>query len=340
MLTFDKMLMTAMNAHQNQYTEYLAEATGLPVVWGEHLPVRLPQYLGQQYAIHTITVAGRSYLGLLLKEPEQFRPATLEKQLGRLLALVPDFQGFCLIADELPRYVRQSLVKRQIPFVVPGSQLYWPELGAVVQNQRTKAKTVAVTTVSPATQVLLIAGLVGAVEDGVNVSLLARRLGYTAMTMSRAVSELEASALVTVLRRGRERTLVFGKDRHALWQTALPYLRNPIRETVRVKERELPERHRLLAGETALATMSMLVPPKEPVYALGRDDWKLLDEQMERIPIEDDGTCRVQIWRYDPGMFATQGRVDCFSLYLSLMDEHDDRVQLALDEMMEEVAWS
>lgn len=329
-----------MNTLRNQCTEYLAEATGLPVAWGEHVPVRLPQYLDQQYAIHSIAIAGRNYLGLLLKEPKQFRPAVFEKHLRRLLALAPGFQGFCLIADELPRYVRRSLVKRQIPFVVPGSQLYWPELGAMVQTHRAKAKMAAVTTVSPATQALVVACLVGVVEDGVNVSLLARRLGYTAMTMSRAVSELEASALVTVLRRGRKRTLVFENDHHALWQAALPYLRNPIRETIRVHERELPARYKLLAGETALATMSMLASPKEPVYASGRDEWKLLDERMERIPVEDDGTCRVQIWRYDPAMFATKGRVDCFSLYLSLMDEHDDRVQLALDEMMEEVAWS
>jgi hypothetical protein len=65
------------------------------------------------------------------------------------------------------------------------------------------------------------------------------RLGYTAMTMSQALNELEANALATVLRRGRERMLVFENDRRALWKAAFPYLRNPICETIRVKERGL-----------------------------------------------------------------------------------------------------
>src|SRR5660397_140392 len=110
--------------------------------------------------------------------------------------------------------------------------------------------------------------------------------------------------------------------------------------TVRIRESRLPLDSRTVAGDTALAALSMLVPPKEPVYALGSQAWKKIANNVEQIPVEDVETCRIQLWCYDPALFARGGRVDCFSLYLSLRDEEDERVEAALEEMMEKTAWS
>jgi hypothetical protein len=55
--------------------------------------------------------------------------------------------------------------------------------------------------------------------------------------------------------------------------------------------------------------------------------------------VEEPGTCLVQLWFYDPVLFASNGRVDSFSLYLNLRGEVDERVQGALEEMKEKVSW-
>jgi len=334
------MLFGAMEKVTKQFVEYVSEVSGRPVAWGPRVSARLPQYLAQQYALFEITIERRGFLGVLLKDSADFRPSVLEKHLRQIMASVTDREGYCLIAQELPGYVRRRLVERQVPFVVPGQQLYWPELGLAVQARKKKNAPVAVDTVSPATQTVLICALTGGMPTPVTPKILAERLGYTTMTMSRALDEIEANALGQVERSGRERLLDFPAGRRHLWQEALRYLRNPVRETVRIRESRLPPDSRTVAGDTALAALSMLVPPKEPVYALGSQAWKKIADNVEQIPVEDVETCRIQLWCYDPALFARGGRVDCFSLYLSLRDEEDERVEAALEEMMENTAWS
>ena len=79
----------------------------------------------------------------------------------------------------------------------------------------------------------------------------------------------------------------------------------------------------------------MLTAPQEPVFAASRKEWKQISKTADVIPVQDDGTCRVQIWRYEPRLFVSDGTVDPFSLYQSLKDERDERIEMSLDELME-----
>jgi hypothetical protein len=230
------------------------------------------------------------------------------------------------------------MVARKIPFVDIGRQLFWPELGAIYQQKKNKAEPPPVNALSPATQAVLLYLLNESICEPVTPKKLAERLGYTAMTMTRALDEIESTRLCTVKREGKER-LLFPKNKESLWKHAHPLLQNPVRNGKRIMEYDLPQNQRLTAGETALAQYTMLTYPREPVYALWSRHWKNLSRTAPTIPIEDEGTCQLQLWHYDPALFATAGRVDPFSLYLSLQKERDERVQAALEEMMEKLAW-
>lgn len=319
----------------HQFIGYLSKMTGLPVSWGEAVSRPLPQYLARQYALREVITGGRVFLGILLKDAGDFRPAAFEKHLTHVLPKDAPLDGFCLIAPALPGYTRRRLVERHIPFVVPGQQLHWPALGIAAQARKTGRTPAQKEAVTPAAQAVLIYALNGNIKKPVTPKELAKKLGYTAMSMTRALDEIEASGLGRIAREGRERCLDFPEPPKDLWQKALPRLRTPVRKTVRIKETQLPRTMRIQAGESALADLSMLAPPKEPVYALGRRDWKHLVERVEQIPVEDVETCRIQLWRYDPALFVQNDRIDPFSLYLSLQDETDERVETALAEMME-----
>jgi DNA-binding transcriptional ArsR family regulator len=299
----------------------------------------LPQYLKQRYSLYEVAIDRRWFLGILLEDNTDFRPATFEKHLRQIIQHTDNFEGYCLIAEDLPGYVRKRLVERKIPFVVPGLQMFWPELGVAIQSRKAKIDLSPVEVISPATQVVLVLALTGGISEPVTAKVLAERLHYTTMTMSRALDELEGNEIATVERKGRER-LLYPDQVKPLWEKALPFMRNPVRETVRIEEKRLPQNMRIAAGETALAKESVLVPPREPVYALGRESWKRIAITTEKIPVEDTGTCLVQLWRYNPALFAVDGSIDPFSLYLSLKDEADERVQSALEEMMEKTLWS
>jgi len=322
-----------------QFADYVTEVTGLPVAWRPRAPELLPHYLAQRYSIGEVEVGGHRFLGIALKDGADFTPAVFEKQLSKVAEL-DGFEGYCLIAESLSAYAVKSLQKRRIPFVIPGQQMNWPELGLAVRARKAKAKLQAVKAVSPATQAVLVGALTGQVQQPATPTMLAERLRYTPMTMSRALDEIEATGIGQIRRDGRERLLEFPTTGRELWQTALPYLRNPIQKTVRVLRQNDEVDTWVRAGETALAELSMLAPPKEPEFAIGRAQWKEAEKEHRKIPFEEHGTCVVQVWKYDPDLFAQTGRVDAFSLYLTLMDSQDARVQDALNETMERTAWS
>ena len=95
------------------------------------------------------------------------------------------------------------------------------------------------------------------------------------------------------------------------------------------------------AGLSALAHYSMLAEPENSSIALSREVWKSLQKKatVRRTLADEPGALTVEVWNYTPTLFAQDGWVDRLSLYLSLKDTEDERVQDALDQMLEELPW-
>jgi hypothetical protein len=97
----------------------------------------------------------------------------------------------------------------------------------------------------------------------------------------------------------------------------------------------------LEAGETALARETLLSHPTQPVFAIAAREWQrfFINHGIIDHHYAHEGEAIIQTWRYDPVPLATRwGRVadvvDDFSLYASLSEENDERVQLALNELI------
>jgi DNA-binding MarR family transcriptional regulator len=166
-------------------------------------------------------------------------------------------------------------------------------------------------------------------------------LGYTDMTATRAVRELLKFGLFELEVRGRAKYLKLVRTRRELWEMAKPLLRSPILRTLWTYD------HRVLsmdsvrwAGETALAGLSMLNEPQQPAIAITAEAVQHAKQQgvfFEPRPIADG--VAVQVWRYRPNTDAKAKNVDLLSLWLSLRDNKDNRVQIALDEIEAQFPW-
>jgi hypothetical protein len=94
------------------------------------------------------------------------------------------------------------------------------------------------------------------------------------------------------------------------------------------------------AGESALAQSSMLNDPQQPVIAITSEAAQ--QARREGIffePRELADAVAVQVWRYIPNMLAKEKIVDPLSLWLSLKDNLDDRIQMALDDIEGNFLW-
>ena len=91
----------------------------------------------------------------------------------------------------------------------------------------------------------------------------------------------------------------------------------------------------LISGESALAEYSMLNPPKVECYgAFGASDYEAISSSRLN---DSKRECAVEIWHYDPRKLADGQCVDRLSLALSLRESADERVEMAVEEMLDKV---
>lgn len=327
----------------DSFAAYVQQLTGQAVRWLSWSEPRLPRYLSQRYEPLLASVADRIWLVLLLHPADPSSPVQLTKQLAQLLERVhPQPAGTCLVAAQLPPYLRTRLVELGQPFVVPGRQLFWPALGSaetVQRPQRTPPRPVGV--LRPAAQQLLIALLLKRLLPPLTVSATADALQVSAASVSQSVKALEGSGLLVSELQGRERIFSLTDAPHVAWEKAQPLLRTPVRKRLRLHREQLPAQAlQWQAGETALAHCSNLAAPAEPGFAVASRRWRSLNTaDATGIPMPDTATCILELWRYAPDPIAGGEIVDPLSLYLSLRDHPDERVQLALQELLESLPW-
>ena len=160
------------------------------------------------------------------------------------------------------------------------------------------------------------------------------------MTMTRALNELDGVGLGTIVMEGRERVLRFNRDKKQVWETALERLRSPVKKRLWVKTFS-NKTFGVKAGLSALAHYSNLAEPVNPVLALEGNRWKKVktNDDVMILDIAEPNASELEIWSYSPTLFGEKRVVDRFSLFLSMREDEDERVQSALEGLMEQVEW-
>jgi len=299
---------------------------------------RLPFFLQDGYRFFAMRLLGIPLLLMEDRQKEGRPPAMIRKHMAHVLA---QWDGEVVyVCERVTAYNRKRLIEHKVPFVVPGNQMYLPMLG-VDFRERFRKQRVTPARVSPATQALLIHVLLHGVVGGEDMpSAMARRLGYTPMTMTRAYDELESAGLVEVFREARHRRMRLAGSAGDVWVKSRELLRSPVRR--RVYTESLPViKSAPCAGLAALARYSSLAAPATPVVAIGRKEWRLWKQRhaVPELSAQDPDAVEIEVWCYDPALFARDAVIDPLSLYLSLRDTQDARVEMARDEMMEGLTW-
>jgi hypothetical protein len=84
-----------------------------------------------------------------------------------------------------------------------------------------------------------------------------------------------------------------------------------------------------------------MAEPNNMVIAVRRQDWVQLRKSGTVLEdaMDEPDALNVEVWKYPPAVLSSGGVVDRLSLYLSLRETEDERVEAALDKMIGEVAW-
>ncbi|MCE7892995.1 MAG: MarR family transcriptional regulator [Sorangiineae bacterium PRO1] len=320
---------------------YLHETLGItPKVRAWAGAGKLPYFLHEAFEVRELKLLDRQILLAIDQRADRPGLANVRGQIDKLRQLAG--MPVVYVTRTLASYERKRLIEQKVPFLVPGNQLYLPDLGIDLREYFRKPTVAAHTALSPATQAMLIAVLLQRPwRTEWQPAEVVNELGYTAMTLSRAVKELTAAGIATLRTEGRVRWLHTERTAAQTWEHARPMLRSPVKRQVWMlpppKGRPRPLR---LAGLSALARFSMLTEPQWPTYAVGHAEWKAATQAgFETLPEPLPGACEWELWHYSPAIVRDGDTVDPLSLTLSLQGNQDERVQLALDELKGRFPW-
>lgn len=304
------------------------------VIDGDEPLRRLPAYLQDLYNFYPARVMDRRLVLVVPHHGSTDTPAVVAKHRDQLRRHL-DHDLVVFVAASLGADDRRRLIAKRVPFVVPGNQMFLPEL-AIDLREHFRLKPAARSgALSPAAQLLVIAVLLGHKLDGQAPAALAARYGYSRMTMGRAVDELRALELADVETSGKPHRLTMRRRGRDLWAHVRPLLRSPVRKRRRIPAPP-PAFGGLLAGETALGALTDLSPPAVEARAIASSDWETLARHydLDRAPSWDESVIELETWAYDPAVLGAHGVVDPLSLWASIPDDPDERLGQAKDALL------
>lgn len=305
--------------------------------------IGIPMFLSQRYALQRGEVENRSCLFAIDNGPDVSTPGEIAKHIARL---AEKFEGLTIyVASRMSSDQRARLIAAHVPFVVPGNQLYIPQLALDLrEHYRARPKRES-DQLSPVAQVLLFYGILFAdrltmSSTNRTPSSLATALHYSAMSVGRAFDELVDVDLASVSKRGRTKRIHFAADGRGLIEAARPRLRKPAKSSKYIRGRLIVPPMKV-AGESALSNTTSMSPPPLPVYAMHANDWSTLSAAHELVIVDplDRAEAVIEFWHYRPEVLTDYDVVDPLSLYAQFWDDPNERIAMTADEVLEHVSW-
>lgn len=336
----EKVETEQLDAMAEAAEAYVQRAFGQRLDLTPIAPTNLPHFVLDRYRLWSGTISGRSLILMALREPRHGATTEYLKHRGVVRhQLHADL--VVLLLDKVTNAIRHQMINRQIGFLAPGAQLYIPE-AFLDLRERASATTIFTNDdpISPTTQLVLLAQLHHFNAKEESLTELAHRFEVAIMSMSRTLDELEKLQLAKPRNEGRRRVLSMTVGGRELWDAVRDRLKSPVRK-VRTVTGEISDHIAPRAGESALATLTMLAEPRSPTRAVPASHWKRFEAAHHLLPATplDDDRMQVETWSYDPTILAQNGVVDRLSLYLSVRASADERVAQAADELLETFEW-
>jgi len=328
---------------------YINEILGTDIT-DDHVEIdlgNLPMYITQTYRLYGIELFNRKLILIELKNEDELSILQVEKHIQILKNIFN--RTIVLVLENMQAYNRKRLIEKGINFIVPGKQLYLPELLINLKETYTHPAKQKTDNLLPSAQSILLYHIIHRFGnwklENNSFKEIAQKLNYTPMAITNAVENLKYHELIEVYGE-KEKFIKFNLERSELWYTAQQnnLFINPVLKTIYIDN--LPDNHFMLyANASALPEYSNMNPSKQKYYAIGKNKFYELQKSNSLINLNDsEGNFTIEVWKYNPEILVEEmgndlGVVDPLSLYLSLKNNMDERIDMALEQIIEKYIW-
>lgn len=319
---------------------YLADLTGHRPELAKAPTEKLPLYLRKRYGCYRARILGWDWILVIETAHEDATPAAAyathaEVVTGHL------GKPTVLVLTGLATRTRQKLIQLRVPFIVPERQTFLPLALVDLRERQNPQRGHVMKRLTPAAQVVLLYHLERENLDGWPLRRIALAVGYSPIMLSKVRAELEATGLCHARKTGRTISLAFRFAGRALWDKALPWLATPLRTFHWARWDKCPA-EALAAGMTALCRTTKIADDRVPTFCMAAPAVReAVNKQKIRIVSEpDEANVKVEAWSYDPCALTDRDIADPLSVYLTLREVPDERVQEQLETLLKRISWS
>lgn len=336
--------------NMSDLNKYLQDVLGTEV---NSIPIDKPQlgglpfYIGQSYEFNSFRLFNRE---ILLVKPIHEEELNIQQVAKNIDLIRKEWPGRVpvLTLKEINAINRKRLIAKGINFIVPNKQMFLPDLLIDLQESFASKKRVSDETLTPSAQFLVIYHLLHKrsnwnLEEN-SFKAIAEKFNYTAMAITKAADNLRYLELAEIAG-AKEKYIRFRMERQELWQYGLnrKLFSNPVLKRFFTDER--PENnYMLMSNASALPEYSDMNPSRQKYFAMAKSAYYLLPKNSWRNVNDFEGNYCIEVWKYDPLALVNElnndsSVVDPLSLYLSLRDNKDERVEMALEQIIERQLW-
>ncbi len=312
------------------------------VISGETDVSSISFYLQEYFQLYNCKLYDNEYILLYYKSGNSLSPAKLRDYVDKLQGILE--KKIIFITDVNSSYNRDRLIKHKVSFIIPDKQMFLPDIG-IDLREFFQSKKEKVRYFTPSSQSIIIYLLLKKIKDRMTPRELMEISGYSKMTISRVIKELEVSEIIDIVFQGRNSVIILKQNGLKLWKSVLPYLKTPIKKTLYLKNyKKCSRKYFFKSGLTALSEYTMISEPEIPEYAIGLSEFNKLSKEkncFELVKYPDDAEFILEIWNYSPNIIADIKKmiVDKLSLILCFKNTNDERVNQALENLIKEIKW-
>ncbi|WMJ77800.1 MULTISPECIES: helix-turn-helix domain-containing protein [unclassified Sedimentibacter] len=300
---------------------------------------KLPLFLLEIYDFYDLNILGNQCI-LIKFINDVPKINDIKKHMKTLKAISND--NLVFLYNNISPYRRKALIQNRIPFIVENGQMYLPFLGLDLKKMIDK-NSKSIEKFSSTAQLVFLYFLYNK-DLTLNTTELAKKLNTTAMTASRALNDLYSLGILKYDIGGKT-----GKSKNykriadtKYFDIGNKYLKNPVNKVVYMDQSAYNIAYDFpIAGLEALSMNSMINPSARSIRAISKQKLYDLMDYIEKdiYKIKDMNLMELQIWDYDPMIFAKNNVVDLASLAASFSGTSDERIEQAIEESLKGELW-
>lgn len=303
----------------------------------------VPFYIRDKYQLYTGEILSLTCV-FMRPRIEEDSPAMIEKHTQAIRKVWSEGEVIYL-SETIAGHNRNRLIQHKVSFIVPGNQFYIPVLGIELREYFKKVrKNINIENhLSPTAQLIVLWTLLkrSSIVNEMNSTQMSKQLRCSRAAAARAYDELVNFDWAKINKTaGNQKVIRFKTEGSSLWQKVNEYMKSPVKKSRWVigNVENIPA---LKAGEYALSQYTLMGEPNYPCYAIAANEWKGMQKtlELEELKYPESGCFELQTWSYNPDLLAEDDCVDLFSLYLSLQDKTDPRIEKATEELIEGIKW-